>query len=589
MKKVLFLSAGLALCFSMPAFAQVSPDLQRTDPGAVDSYRFEKIREKRKNIKEKKEEDDDPAIEGLIEEKEKQKEIKAPEFTLNKINFEGNTVIKEEKLQEVVKPYIGETITVNDLLKITKKVTNVYQQQGYLTSMAYLPPQKIEGGVAKIEILEGKIGKIDIKGNKWYKTRYLKKNILKSNDLEEDKVLNVRTLRASLQEINNQESLKGRAVIEESEDPEYVELILDLEDRIPLDFGITWDNQGRELIGKQRALLSLSYDNITGYGDRLYSGVALADGTFGINNGYSIPIGTEGTKISFDHSYSNVNIEGTDDIDLKNADINGFSNYYSISVTHPFIKKYDKKLYGQIGFDMRDARTYQKNPSSLLSKYNTRVLRTGLYGVKDDSRGRWVANSTVSTGLPIFGARIRTFDSGESHRAVGTNKFIKMETGLTRYQVLPFNSLGILRLAGQWANRRLLAAEQMQLGGIGTVRGYEEGFILGDWGFVSSVELRTPIPFFRKILPEKLKFIHDRVKWANFFDAGYVDELHRSKATYTNLLCGVGSGLNINILRSLDFNIYLGIPVAGQKNHSNNVTYDSRDLRIHFNLTSDVY
>lgn len=591
MKKLLCLLAGLALLGNVPALAITEIQTQevlKSDPGRIDATRLEELKRKEKVKKKKEKKDAVPDFDGLLKKDIKEKKT-SPEFTLKKIEFTGNTAVKTDKLQQVVDPYIGEKITVEDLLSITKKVTDVYQEKGYLTSMAYLPPQKITGGVAKIEILEGKVGNILVKGNKWYKTRYLKKNILKSNNLEEDKILNVRTLRGSLQEINQTEHLEGRITIEEGEDPEFTELILEIDDSLPLDFGVSWDNQGRELIGKQRALFTLSNDNLTGYGDRLYGGTALASGTVGANGGYSIPIGTKGTRLNFDYSYSHIKIKGPDPV-LRAADINGASNFYSLSIIRPFIKNYDFKLYGHIGFDMRDAETKQKNADLILSKYNTRVLRTGLSAVKDDTRGRWYANTLVSTGVPLLGARTGNFLTGEAHKRVGTNKFVKMETGVTRIQMLPWRSYGIVRVSGQWATRRLLASEQMQLGGIGTVRGFEEGFLLGDWGVVSSAELRTPIPFFKKVLPEKLKFIDDHVKWANFVDFGYVDEIHRAKNTvFTNLLCSVGTGLNINLFKSLNFNVYMGIPLAHRKRGSDNVEYDAQDVRVHFNLTTDIY
>ena len=589
MKKIVCLAVGLVFMSSMSAMAvPVNNQILNADPGKIDALRLDDFKRIKKEKEEKKKEESnfDNLKKNTIEKNELKK---TPEFVLNEVQFVGNTVIESAKLQAVVDEYIGKKITVNDLLIITKKVTGVYQEKGFLTSMAYLPPQKISKGIAKIEILEGKIGSINIKGNKWYKTRYLKKNILGSNDLLQDHVLNVSTIRSSLDELNASEHLKGKVIIEESEDPEFIDLTLEVDDNLPLNFGVTWDNQGRELIGTQRALITVSHDNIFGFGDQLYAGTALADGTFGLNTGYNIPIGTKGTKLNFDYSYSHINIKGGDAA-LRAADINGASNNYSVSLTKPFIKKYDTKLYGRIGFDMRDARTYQKNTPELFSKYNLRVLRTGLYGIKDDSKGRWLANSTVSTGIPILGARDNHFLTGESTNNVGTNKFVKMQTGVTRVHVLPKNSLGIFKISGQWASRRLLAAEQFQAGGVGTVRGYEEGFILGDWGLLSSIEVRTPVPFLKKILPEKLAFIERNIKWANFVDFGYTEVIHRAQnSAHNTLICGIGTGLNLNLFKYLNANVYMGIPIGHQKRRADNVTYDGQSVRVHFNLTSDIY
>lgn len=590
MRKIYYLLLCIILLSTTPAMAITEVDKQnimKSDPGRIDALRLDELKKKQQEKKNKKTKA--PNFDALKKNAEIKKVENTPLFTLRKVVFEGNTVIETETLDKIATDYVDKEITVNDLLELTKKVTDLYQEEGYITSMAFLPPQKIKKGIVRIELLEGKIGKINVSGNKWYKTRYLKNNILKSNDIKNNNVFNVSDLRASLQEINTKDHLKGRVIIDESEDPEFADISLEVEDRFPLNINLGYNNQGRQLIGRQMATATISNDNLTGYGDQLYASTAIANGTFGLNSGYSIPLGTEGTRLGFDYSYSNVNIGGPD-LKLKSNDIRGFSHNYSIGLTRPLKRTDDFKLYGRLAFDLRDARTYQKqNNVGLLSKYNLRVLRAGLNAVKDDFNGRWYLGSTVSTGIPLFGGTERTFDYGEYGNNIGTNKFVKMDANITRLQILPRKSLGILKLSGQWATRRLNAAEQFQIGGIGTVRGYEEGFIIGDWGVVTSAEIRTPVPFLGKVLPKKLAFINDNIKWANFCDFGYVDNMHRGIGAYTNLLVGVGSGLNIKLTKYLTSNVYVGIPLGHQKRGSNNINYDGQAARLHFNITSDVF
>jgi hemolysin activation/secretion protein len=53
----------------------------------------------------------------------------------------------------------------------------------------------------------------------------------------------------------------------------------------------------------------------------------------------------------------------------------------------------------------------------------------------------------------------------------------------------------VLRLTGQWTAERLLALEQMSVGGLETVRGYLENQLVRDRAIVSSVEVRLPLLF----------------------------------------------------------------------------------------------
>jgi hemolysin activation/secretion protein len=61
--------------------------------------------------------------------------------------------------------------------KIADEITDLYRKYGRSTSRAYLPPQTIKDGVLIIKVIEGKVGKIDIKGNRYFKTSRLERKV----------------------------------------------------------------------------------------------------------------------------------------------------------------------------------------------------------------------------------------------------------------------------------------------------------------------------------------------------------------------------------------------------------------------------
>jgi len=87
-----------------------------------------------------------------------------PHFLLEKIVFEGNTVIKDDELQKLALEVLGEDVYFDELLEVCSKVTNLYRAKGYLTSYATVPPQRIVDGVATIKIVESKVGEMNIEG-----------------------------------------------------------------------------------------------------------------------------------------------------------------------------------------------------------------------------------------------------------------------------------------------------------------------------------------------------------------------------------------------------------------------------------------
>lgn len=500
-------------------------------------------------------------------------------FEINKVIFTGNTIFKTSELEKYSTDIIGKKVTIDDIKAITTKITQLYRSNGYLTSMAFLPPQKIENGILEITVLEGKIGDIKIEGNNWVKTSYLKNNILKGNKFQENKIFNVNNLKKSIGDINGTDYLKGQIILQKGEKRETTDIILKVKDRPPLGFGINWDNQGRDLIGIQRATINLSDYNITGFGDSLSASTSFAANTFGLYTGYNIPLGDKGTELRLGYSLSNIKLGGRFDSD----DITGNSQGADISLIQPLYKNNSLNITTDMSFDLRHTRTLTHG--SRLENYELRVLRNGFNIVNDDHSGRWISRAEFSTGLPILGA------SDDSRYGVGSGKFFKMNANLIRVQVLPHKMLGIVKLSGQYSPDTLKAVEQMQLGGMYTVRGFDEGTLLGDVGYNTNIELRAPIPFLpEKIsipyLPENIKNIKikDRIQFATFYDHGFALPIHQGRGdTYRNFLQSIGFGLRIQLSKLIMANLNFGFPLGKDRYE------EQKAIKFHFSLSSDLF
>ena len=131
---------------------------------------------------------------------------------------------------------------------------------------------------------------------------------------------------------------------------------------------------------------------------------------------------------------------------------------------------------------------------------------------------------------------------------------------------------------GQWTNRNAWYADKMQFGGISSVRGYEEGYFLRDYGFTANAELRAPIPGLNH-LPEKLRFIDDSIRLAAFCDVGMFGDYQRG--LNSDFIMSVGGGLVLKMTRYLSGNVYVGVPVV-------NKPHDASNLRVHFMITSNI-
>ena len=146
------------------------------DAGVIDQTNLRQIKDYEQRVRDDREaEHQEEKIETNKEMKEMMKELpnKQVSFKLNSIHITGNTEYTEEQLMNLVCEKVGTEVNINDLIGMANAITEHYQRNGYISTTAYLPPQKVEDGNVEIVVLEGKYGNITVEGNKWARKKYL--------------------------------------------------------------------------------------------------------------------------------------------------------------------------------------------------------------------------------------------------------------------------------------------------------------------------------------------------------------------------------------------------------------------------------
>ena len=489
-----------------------------------------------------------------------------PHFLLEKINFEGNTQISDEELTKLGLEVIGEDIFFDELLEVCSKVTNLYHQKGFLTSYATVPPQRIVDGVATIKIIESKVGELNIEGEKWTREWYLRNIIMGKAGLREGDVFNAKNLQRAMKEINREDYVKVQTEVErEAVGEENTAITLNVRDRFPLNAGFMYDDYGRSYTGAQRVSFLLGMDNLTGLGDKIYGGTILSSGATGWMAGYSLPVSSYGTRLSFDFTDSHVRLGGP----YKSLGVKGNAQSYFFKLTHPLVQTAKSDLFLYSGYDYVNASTTSTmtGVKEYWSDYALHVWRSGLYGMTDDDYGRWIGNLALDFGM-----------GGTDHmqNSISDKTFFKLGASATRVQRLFSRSMGIVRVSGQYSPNELYAAEQMQLGGPYTLRGYQPAELLGDYGVTGTIEYRMPIPFLDRVWP----WLDDRLRFAAFYDWGYIGENGNRYNYPQRFLHSVGFGGYLGLTDWLTAQVGVGFPFGND--------YQENTARFYFCVNSDL-
>ncbi|MEO1299965.1 MAG: POTRA domain-containing protein, partial [Cyanobacteria bacterium J06636_16] len=102
----------------------------------------------------------------------------ADTFTVSRFEVVGSTVFSTAELAAVTEPFTNRPLTFTQLLEVRSAITQLYVEQGYITSGAFVPPQTFDdGGIAVIRVIEGGLEEIQIRGTRRLNPGYISSRI----------------------------------------------------------------------------------------------------------------------------------------------------------------------------------------------------------------------------------------------------------------------------------------------------------------------------------------------------------------------------------------------------------------------------
>lgn len=523
------------------------------DPGAVQSgAESTRTNETQKNTIF----DKSPSI--ILDTEDSVKEtMEGESFYLQEVTLETSIILSEADIDAITSKYEGQTVTINDLYKMLEEINALYDQKGYFTARAFLPDQHVSNGIVKIKLIEAKLGEITIENSKYTRPSFFDGKI----NLEEGELLDLNRLEKDIIKLNKYNNTDVSVVLQPGQAFGTTDLIVKENDQFPFHLTGTFDNIGRETIGVLRGGVAATHDSVFGFRDQFTAGYARAKTTNLAYSSYSVPIGDYGTRLVGTFSYTDLKINSGP---FKQFNITGNSFNYGGYITHPFYVGKKLTIDGDIGVNFKQVTTFfDKNP---ILKNQIRSLTTGINFEYRDNHGRWLSRHAFVNGLDILG---------------GSEKFFKYNGYAARVHNFGHGIYGILTGMTQLTDDALPPIEQFQLGGNSSVRGYSEGLLLGDSGYLFSGELRFPIP----VLPEKvgpLK-VRDRIKAVVFCDHGgtFPDDGGFTSPNAKDYLTSVGVGLRAYLtdllVARLDWGFGLGQRETPQPT-----------ARFHFGLQSSL-
>jgi hemolysin activation/secretion protein len=467
-------------------------------------------------------------------------------------------------------PILGNT-TLGALNNAVEQITQLYIEQGYLTSNAILPAQRLDQGIVQIEVLEGTLDSISVDGLKRLNESYVTSRL----GLGIDTPLNVNDLEEQLRLLQLDPNLDNFDVsLQSGDELGASHLLLEVDEAKPF-FGTAFvDNYSARSVGSTRGGLNLGYRNLAGMGDVLSLAYTqtFANGLDIFDLAYSIPLNPMNGTLEIGGSLNRNEIISSPFDELG---IRGESESYRISFRQPLVRTAIEEFALSLGFTHKNGQTFLFNnvgqPFSIGSEADgttkTSVLRFGQDYTRRDLHGAWSLRSQFSLGTELF-------DATQNTGSTPDGQFLAWLGQVARVQRLNNTHTLIIQGDLQLSGDNLLASESFSLGGQQTLRGYRQGARSSDAGWRISVEDR--ITLLRHKTDGAL------LQLAPFFDYGVVwnNADNPSQITGQHVLSSVGTGIIIQPQENLTLRLDFALPLVNLDDRQT----DLQDDGIYFSL-----
>jgi hemolysin activation/secretion protein len=420
----------------------------------------------------------------------------AARMPVSEFKVTGNTLLAQAELDAALAPFKGER-SLDELKQAALAVQELYRKAGYGAVIAYVPEQSGAPGTATIAVLEGRITRVDVSGNK----QFSEANILRSLPLlQPGQTPQVVRIDSQIQLANENPAKQVAVSLEAGQRQGDVDAHVTVSEQSAQRWSASLDNTGNPSTGRLRANLAYQHaalwdlDHILSlqlqFAPEKLSSVAV------VSASYRIPFYTLGMTLDAFVAHSNVD-GGSSSTAAGPLQFSGRGEIAGLRLNKYLPRQGEVGQRLALGLDQR----------SYINDCSIAGLPAGACGTAGESvtvhplsleySVQKAGDNPLSASLSLIhnlglGGRYGSDAHFENVRTGAKKRYNMMRISLAGGMTLPQQWQLQARINGQYSPDALVAGEQFGLGGANSVRGYEEREVLGDSGLSGSLELYTP-------------------------------------------------------------------------------------------------
>lgn len=409
---------------------------------------------------------------------------------IKEINIEGNTVVSEEEMREVMVLQEGQIFCQKILKNDVDRISQLYKDRGYLL-INIKDINFDEEGKLWIKISEGRLEKIVIEGNDKTKEKVITREI----NIEPGDLFNFETARKSLQNIYNLGFFEDvNMKLEPGTEEDSIILVIKVIEKNTGKFGIGAGYNSEEgLMG----FTSYEENNLFGGGQKIQAKVELGGRTTYKLSFLEPWLGDTPTSFGFE-AYDTIKHkeDKEEEVILAEYDEERLGGRLTIG------RKISDSV--KLGLEFKVERVTHDLISGTLPEDTDEGLTNSLvptfsYDTRDnvfEPTSGWYHSFSLEKAGGFLGGDYDFTKYNLTLRAYISTQFIEDIVDIGSIKKITDNlSKGVLalRAMGGMADTDLPSFAAYQVGGMNTVRGYDFGEFSGDKSLVFNVEYRFPL------------------------------------------------------------------------------------------------
>lgn len=404
-------------------------------------------------------------------------------FQIKTVKIDTELKTNKQALFDIAKAYEGKQSTMAQLNELANKLTQYCRSHGYPAATAYVPEQKVSGGVITLGIVPGRIGQIKLENKS-----KLSENTIKmlTARLKPGQILTTKQVETALYSLNDLGGINAIGVLSAGQTVGTSDVTVRVADGKRSNTVLYAENYGTQAAGRYRYGLTEDLYNLDGHGGHLNVGALISNKDLhNYTISYEATVGRSATRVGVGFSRMDYELGGI----FSALGANGTSDVYSLYATTPLWRGTNSSLRLTYGYDYKKLKDNLEEFNNMNAEKHSHAVYLGLAGQSRGNSSLTTYSLTGYTGMvgmdSAYASYLNKYNKTEGRwsKAVVDGSFVQRLDKTGNWDLY-------VKFQGQKASRNLDSSEKLFLGGANGVRAYPQGEGSGDEGFLASAELR---------------------------------------------------------------------------------------------------